>query len=50
MFVQAYKCLYPSLVVTSEAGFALKIVMDDVMLKVALHSYCGLDGPDFESQ
>jgi len=24
--------------------------MNDVILKVALHSYCGLDGPDFESQ
>ena len=48
--VQAYKCLHISLLVTSEAGFAMKIGMNDVMLKVAVHSYYSLDGADFESQ
>jgi len=48
--VQAYKCLYLSLLVTSEAGFAFKTGMNDVMLRVAVHSYYDLEGPDFESQ
>ena len=48
--VQAYKCLHISFLVISEAGFAMKIGMNDVMLKVAVHSYYSLDGADFESQ
>lgn len=50
VFVQAYKCLYLFLLVTSEAGFDLKIGMNGVMLKVPVYSYYGLERLDFESQ
>jgi hypothetical protein len=50
VYVQAGKCLYLSLLVPSEAGVAMKISKYDVMLKVAVYSHYGLDGPDIEYQ